>query len=45
MDCTNENLDGKLNHICWDKEIVNTVHPRPLGNRKIEDMSKVNIGP
>ena len=41
----NENLNGKLNHICWDKEIVKTVHPRPLGNRKTNDMSKVDIGP
>ena len=25
MDCTNENLNRKLNHICWHKEIVITV--------------------
>ena len=41
----NENLKWKLNHICWDKEIVKTVHPQLLGNRKTNDMSKVNIGP
>ena len=39
----NGKLDGKLNHICWDKEIVKTVHPQLHGNCKTNDMSKVNI--
>ena len=43
MDCTNENLNGKLYHICWDKEIVKTVHPQLLCNCKTMDMSVVNI--
>ena len=37
----NENLNGKLNHICWDKEIVKTVHPD--GNCKTLDMSEVSV--
>ena len=37
----NGKLDGELNHICWDKEIVKTVHPQLLGNCKTIDMSKV----
>ena len=36
-------LNGKLNHICWDKEIVKTVHPQLRGNCKINDMSEVSI--
>ena len=36
-------LDGKLNHICWDKEIVKTVHPQLRGNCKTNDMSEVSI--
>ena len=39
----NEKLNGKLNHICWDKEIVKTVHPQLRGNCKTNDMSKVSF--
>ena len=42
MDCTNENLNGKLYHICWDKEIVKTVHPQLLCNCERMDMSVVS---
>ena len=39
----NGNLNGKLNHICWDKEIVKTVHPQLRGNCKTNDISEVSI--
>ena len=39
----NRKLDGKLNHICWDKEIVKAVHPQLLSNCKTNDTSKVSI--
>ena len=39
----NGKLDGKLNHICWDKEIVKTVRPQLRGDCKTNDMSKVSI--
>ena len=39
----NGKLDGKLNHICWDKEIVKTVHPQLHGNCKTNNTSKVSI--
>ena len=39
----NGKLNGKLNHICWDKEIVKTVHPQLLGNCKTCNMGKVSI--
>ena len=37
----NGDLDGDLYYICWDKEIVKTVHPQPCGNRKEEDEVEV----
>ena len=43
MDCTNENLNGKLYHICWDKEIVETVHHQLLGNWNGRNMTVVSI--
>ena len=39
----NGHLKWTLNHICWDKEIVKTVHPRLRGNCKEKNMVEVNI--
>ena len=39
----NEKLNGKLNHICWDTEIVKTVQPQLHSNCKTNNMSKVSI--
>ena len=39
----NGKLDGNLNHICWDNEIVKTVHPQLLGNCKTRNTSKVSF--
>ena len=36
-------LKWTLNHICWDKEIVKTVHPQLRGNCKEKNIVEVSI--